>query len=406
MQLVAYGAQDVYLTGNPSITFWKTVYRRYTSFALESIAQTMNGSVDFGKKVSCTISRNGDLVSTMFLEITLKKSDTVASYYPAEAFVKEIELEIGGQRVDRHTSDWLRIYDELFRTGDEKLAYRRLVDFDSPAATEDAGVTKRFFVPLVFFFNKAAGLALPLIALQYHEVKINFTFASAAEMALNGVDTSLTPDATLFVTYVFLDTDERRRYAQTSHEYLITQLGHTGPEVIAPGSSARTTNVRMNFNHPTRFITWAVKGTRHGEFTVGEQGTAIDKYAPIKSAKIQLNGHDRMQERTGAYFNAVQPFEHLKTKPAAGIYMYNFSLRPQPDEVQPSGSCNMSRIDNATLVLTTKAGSVAYNDVANVVSEDVTLANVEGNLTNLLIFSESFNILRIMSGMGGLAYSN
>lgn len=170
MQLVAYGAQDIYLTGNPSITFWKSVYRRHCSFALESIEQTFNGTVDFGKKISCTISRNGDLVSTMFLEVTLKKS-AAASYYPAENFIKEVELEIGGQRIDKHYADWYRVYDELFRTGDEKIAYRRLVDFDRPVAGSDTGVIKRFYVPLIFFFNKSAGLALPLIALTLQRAK-------------------------------------------------------------------------------------------------------------------------------------------------------------------------------------------------------------------------------------------
>lgn len=164
MQLVAYGAQDIYLTGNPSITFWKIVYRRHTQFSLESIEQTFNGAVDWGKKVSVTVSRNGDLVSTMWLEIKLKKAATGETYYPAEAFVKEIELELGGQRIDKVYSDWYRIYDELFRSSDEKAAYRRLTDFDSPA--DDSQPTKRFYLPLIFSFNRHAGLALPLIALQ------------------------------------------------------------------------------------------------------------------------------------------------------------------------------------------------------------------------------------------------
>lgn len=297
-----------------------------TSFSLESIEQTFNGgTTDYGKKLSCTISRNGDLVSTMWLEITLKKA-AGASFYAAESLIKEVELEIGGQRIDKHYSDWFRIYDELFRSSDEKTAYRRLVDFDSPAANADVGVVKRFYMPLIFFFNRTPGLALPLIALQYHEVKLNFTLASAAEMALNGVDTSYTPTVTLYATFVFLDTDERRRYAQQSHEMLVTQIQHTGPETLAPGSGARTTNVRLNFNHPTKFLAWAVKGTNHGEFTVGARGETSDKYAPVKAAKLQLNGLDRFSERRGSYFNTVQPFEHIKTKPAAGIYMYNFGL--------------------------------------------------------------------------------
>ena len=212
-------------------------------------------------------------------------------------------------------------------------------------------------------------------------------------MALNGVDTSYTPTASLFATYVFLDTSERRRYATNSHEFLVTQCQHTGSETLAPSTTARTTNVRLNFNHPVRFLAWAVKGSQHGEFTAGAKGGASDRYAPIKSVKLQLNGLDRFSERAGSYFAAVQPFEHLKTKPAAGVYMYNFGLRP--DETQPSGSCNMSRIDNATLVVTTKACSVAYDDAANITTEDVTLANVAGNLTNLLVYAENFNVLRV-----------
>lgn len=165
MQLVAYGAQDVYLTGSPSITFFKLVYRRHTSFALEAIEQVFNGTTGFGRKVSATVSRNGDLVTTAYLEITLKRNTGTDNepFYPAEAFVKEIELEIGGQRIDRVYSDWYRIYDELFRTDAEKDAYKRMTNFDAGAPDEQV---RRFYLPLIFFFNNNAGLALPLIALK------------------------------------------------------------------------------------------------------------------------------------------------------------------------------------------------------------------------------------------------
>jgi hypothetical protein len=398
MQLVAYGAQDIYLTGSPSITFWKVVYRRYTQFALEAIEQTFNGTVGYGKRVSCTISRNGDLVSTMWLEIVMKRG-TGTAYFPAEQFIKECEIEIGGQRIDRVYSDWYRIYDELFRSGEEKAAYERMTNFDADD-TEDT--ERRFYVPLLFWCNKHVGNALPLIALQYHECRINITFASAEEMEDNGVKAvGQTPSCTLYCTYVFLDTDERRRYAQSSHEYLITQLQHTGAETISPGSTIRTANYRLNYNHPTRFIAWVAKGSRHGEFTSGERGAESDKYAPIHSVKLQLNGQDRFDQRHGSYFSYVQPFEHLKTKPSAGIYMYNFGLRP--DETQPSGSCNLSRIDNATLIVSTKAATVPPN--GNVTSEETTYQTAN-TLTNLLVYAENFNVLRCMSGMAGLAYSN
>lgn len=157
------GAQDIYLTGSPQITFFKTIYRRHTNFSVESIEQTFNGTVGFGKKVSVTISRNGDLITNVFLEITLKKNNVAnTTFYPAEQLIKDIELEIGGQRIDKHYNDWFRVYDSLFRSNEERVQYRRQVDFVDGEAN---ATTKRFYLPLIFYFNRSPGLALPLIAL-------------------------------------------------------------------------------------------------------------------------------------------------------------------------------------------------------------------------------------------------
>lgn len=162
MQLVAYGAQDIYLTGSPQITFFKTIYRRHTNFAVESIEQTFNGTVGWGKKVSTTISRNGDLITDVILEITLKKDTSGGgTFYPAEALVQEIELEIGGQRIDKHYADWFRVYDSLFRKNDEQHQYRRMVDWVDGEPDDNV---KRFYLPLIFFFCRSPGMALPLIA--------------------------------------------------------------------------------------------------------------------------------------------------------------------------------------------------------------------------------------------------
>ena len=408
MQLVAVGAQDIMLTGSPSITFWRAIYRRYTSFACESIEQTFSGTVGFGRKVSCTVSRNGDLISTAYLEIVLKKKAPGASYYPAEQLISEISLEIGGQQIDKIYSDYYRIYDELFRTSSEKDAYARMTNFES--ADQD-GTVKRFYLPLIFFFNRSPGSALPLISLQYHEVKINVTFATATEVATNGVDDTYTPSVSLWVTYVFLDSDERRRFASASHEYLITQTQSQGAESIAPDTSTRkTNNIRLNFNHPTKFIAWAAKVPgKHGRFNGSDSPlTTDDAYGPLYSAKLTLNGHDRFSERKGSWFNQVQAYETFQSRPAAGIYLYSFSLRP--NDTQPSGTCNFSRIDNATLVLTWKAGTGAGANItaqrSNVTSIDEnTVANVAA-LTNLVIFAENYNVLRVLSGMAGLAFSN
>ena len=406
MQLVAYGAQDIYLTGSPQITFFKTIYRRHTNFAVESIEQTFNGSVGLGKKVSTTISRNGDLITDVFLEIVMTRNG--ATFYPAEALIADIELEIGGQRIDKHYADWFRVYDSLFRKDAEQVQYRRMTDFVDGEATNNS-TKKRFYLPLIFFFNRSPGLALPLIALQYHEVKINIQLANAVDGigSLDGMQ--------CYVDYVYLDTDERRRFAQVSHEYLIQQLQFTGDESVTVSNvSQRTQNIRLNFNHPTKFLAWVFKGSSHGEYAampvpadVANTQVYAESLAPLASAKLQLNGHDRFSDRAGSYFNLVTPWQTLRTRAPAGVYMYSFSLKP--DEHQPSGSCNFSRIDNATLTVTTKAatktGATLAQATANITSETETHTNAT-DLTALKVFAENYNVFRIMSGMGGLAYSN
>ena len=241
--------------------------------------------------------------------------------------------------------------------------------------------------------------------MQYHEVKLNIQLASSVP----GVDAAVEPTMQCYVDYVYLDTDERRRFAQVSHEYLIQQLQFTGDEAVSIGATAKSQNIRLNFNHPTRFLAWVVKGAKHGQYTAAPDtdyanvNTYAEALAPLKSAKLQLNGHDRFSERRGSYFNLVQPWQTLRAKAPAGVYMYSFSLKP--DEHQPSGSCNFSRIDNATLSLQWKAASVAGTTAAAITAEDTTSTGAQ-SLTALKVFAENFNVFRIMSGMGGLAYSN
>ena len=411
MQLVAYGAQDIYLTGNPQITFFKVVYRRHTNFAVESIEQTFNGTVGFGKRLSVTISRNGDLITDCFLEITLKRG-SVNPTFVAEAFVKTVELEIGGQKIDKHYADWYRVHDELFRKDDEKEGYRRLVDFANYGGETGewpVGSVKRFYLPLIFFFNKNPGLALPLIALQYHEVKFHFDLENSTLLQTVGVDTAVDPTATLWVDYIYLDTDERRRFAQVSHEYLITQLQFTGDETVAPSATGKSSyNVRLNFNHPVKYLAWVfANASTHGHYSGINANINAEACAPLYDAKLQLNGHDRMSTRKGSYFNMVQPWQTLRSKPKSGVYLYSFALKP--DEHQPSGTCNFSRIDNATLNITLKQASLVLqagaDDFANLKTEDITSVSAQ-QLKSLRIYAENYNVLRIISGMGGLAYSN
>ena len=545
MQLVAYGAQDVYLTGNPQITFWKVTYRRYTNFAIESIEQTFNGQADFGRRVQCVISRNGDLAYRTYLQVTLpeiNQSMGNTSYnslatnhgvyarwldFPGEQLVAQVEVEIGGQRIDRQYGDWMHIWNQLTMTSEQQRGYFKMIGnttqltfitdpsfaaVDGPCdstaprqvcAPRNALPETTLYVPLQFWFCSNPGLALPLIALQYHEVKINLDIRpideclwavttlscntgvgnSSSNQLSSGTSVPATiaynqslVAASLYVDYVFLDTDERRRMAQNPHEYLITQLQFTGDESV--GSSSN--KIKLNFNHPVKELIWVVQPDQNVDYcsaltcdatlfkvlgaqpfnytdaidalpnaihafggplsvaatsqsyitdngffqdagaidalpnfsgywngvnnpytepdfkgfgvesSVSDAGTfvltetSIDMHCwgqnPVVTAKLQLNGQDRFSEREGTYFSLVQPYQAHTRNPDEGINVYSFAVRPE--EHQPSGTCNFSRIDNATLHL------VLSN------------ATVEGtNTAKVRVYATNYNVLRIMSGI-------
>ena len=509
MQLVAYGAQDIYLTGNPQITFFKVVYRRHTNFSMEEIAQTPNGSVSFGGTASYTISRNGDLVHKMYFEFepaTMFAGGIVSavagdeqlqiSSYIGDSILKEIECEIGGQKIDKHYGHWLSTWADLTERNDrgeigqficgadgdgtntalaepgsicgsatasshmgktssptnssqiitsegarptkfQRMSFNhlgvagqsQLDGADTVLGTvSSAGQTgtdkgsalpKKAQVPLRFWFNRNPGLALPLIALQYHEVKINIKFC--ADTDITSVFTGLNLKGKLYAQYIYLDTDERRRFAQVSHEYLIEQLQFQS-------ESGTTGNYTLNFNHPVKEIIWGGKPV--GPFVTGStakdiitgttvltplnssdsSGTEITTAGPLDNKdcgdcspaafntqggnaisaikwQLKLNGHDRFAERPVTYFSRQQILDHhtgFGSVPIKdSILVYSFALKPE--EHQPSGTCNFSRIDTAQLIATLNGETI-------------------GN--GIYIYATNYNVLRIMSGMGGLAYSN
>ena len=355
LQLVAYGAQDVYLTGNPQITFFKVVYRRHTNFSIESIQQTFNGSAGPNKRVTCQISRNGDLVHKLY--VVFDSTTSSAFTKDARDYIKKVEVEIGGQLIDRQYGDWMKIWNELTLPAGKKEGYDTMV-------MKAAANTGKRYVPLEFWFCRNIGLALPLIALQYHEVKINIEFDDEA------TDANFT-DATLWADYIFLDTDERRRFAQLSHEYLIEQLQYTGDETMTANGKL---TAKLSFNHPVKELIWRTTDGTNAK----ESG----------SAKLMLNGNDRFAQRDAKYFTHVQPYQHHTNIPPIASYINVYSFALKPEEHQPSGTLNMSRIDTAQLQLTDGATS-----------------STQGEHTTK-IYAHSYNVLRILSGMGGLAYSN
>merc|ERR1712100_418492 len=404
MQLVAYGAQDVYLTGNPKVTFFQAVYKRHTNFAMENIEQTVNGTAAAGGRVSVTVARNGDLIADMYVELQCAGVPIATEdAWIAESAIKDVELSIGGQRIDKHYQRWWRLYAELYLDESKKQNYGKMT-----SATLD---NAKVYLPLIFFFNRNPGLALPLIALQYHEVRIDFDLA----------DTYTHFDSfKVWGNYIYLDTEERRRFAQKGHEYLIEQVQHTGTDALA--ASGSTKQVRLSYNHPVKELVWctdltsnvvgdlnglwnftktAVTVTSASSVLGGSAETFVapasagapqlfltaatqfdeDTSGPLDTFKLVLNGQDRFKEQEGKYFNSVQPFVHHSGSPMPGVYAYSFALKPE--EHQPTGTCNFSRIDNAQVsVKTSETGR------------------------NLHMFATNYNVLRIQSGMGGLAFSN
>ena len=399
LQLVAYGSQDVYITGTPQITFFRVVYRRHTNFAMESMEQTFSGNADFGRKVTCLVARNGDLIHKGYLEIdlpalTANSSQTVCwTRNIGHVIIDEMSVDIGGATIDKHYGMWFTIYNELTQVSEKEDGYNVMIgntaSLTTPATTIPATTV---LVPLIFWFNRNPGLALPLIALMYHDVKINITFRPAVECYVTSDNNPLTTlpslqNVTLFLDYIFLDAPERRMFSQMNHEYLIEQLQANGAQSYS-NSSVRQL---LNFSHPTKELIWVIQPdanivgqlNRWVDFT--DNGTGPNPYGgndPLVDCKIQLNTHDRTTTRGANYWNLYQPYNHHTRIPSTGIYVYSFAL--EPEKHQPSGSINLSRIENCTLNMTLSTGTSSVR---------------------VYPFGVNYNVLRITSGMGGLNIS-
>jgi hypothetical protein len=503
LQLVAHGAQDAYLSGNPQITFWKGLFKRHTNFAMEPFRINLTGMPSWGQKQTVTVNRHADLLYSTYLEVVLPATQKITGNDVAVNWNNEqgrlgynlidyVELEIGGQAIDRLYSEYLYLWDTL--TSDYNTSYKlyQMVGFGGDSRRTDGGpmatsstatggiyglqvpgqstcvqstgranTNTPLYIPLPFSYTRNPGAALPLIALQYHEVKLNilwnkWQFVTAN---FNGVQPPNPTTAAIYVDYIYLDVDERRRMAQESHEYLIEQVQFNQDKGLVGGGSQR---VDLTFNHPVKELIWVVQPDRFinckiadydnnttltlgvprpvlqstnqspaatttanlgsggrltpftytylNQTTVGNGAAANQGFTqPIREMHIQINGQDRLDPRMGDYFNKVQPYQHhtgtmkpqgfditpYKTtgqvpQSQRSIYCYSFALKPE--ENQPSGTCNFSRIDTATITMQ--------------FSGDYVVDENTDNIWNARVYAINYNILRVMSGMAGLAYAN
>jgi hypothetical protein len=407
LQLVAQGQQDQFITGSPQVTFFRGVYRRHTNFAMESMEQTLTGNADFGRKCTATVSRSGDLIHKAYLQVDLPAltpggaagANTIAwTRNVGHHLIEEVSVDIGGAIIDRQYGQWLDIWAELTMPAAKADGYDVMIGNTATLTTQASSVpASTLYIPLQFWFCRNAGLALPLIALQHHDVRINVTFRPFAELyvtqATGGGAPTAQPaaaslrDVKLFVDYIYLDGAERRMFTSSPHEYLIEQ-------VQAPGASSFTgTSVRekLSLSHPTKFLAWVFQAdsavasgaNRWSDYTT-PGGTPYAGNEPMVEGKIQLGSHDRISTRPAGYFNLVQPHTHFTRSPSTGVYVFSFALKPE--EHQPSGSINMSRIESVVISATTSSAmSGAYR---------------------LHVYAVNYNVLRITSGLGGLAFAS
>ena len=437
LQLVIQGGQDLYITGNPEMSFFKSVYRRHTNFSMECIEQVLRGEIKNTEfTLNYTINKSGDLLNKMHFEVDLPSqnmvspvSDNYCHYSNTTGFVflKEVSISIGEKKIDEHDGRYYDILNELRHTN-EGLDYliNRNKEGNENITTPSA---IKMFIPIDFWFCKDVSQSLPLIALQFHDVKIKATFrgikniinsqnlTNDSDITVTGLDSSNPgkPSVKLWANYIYLDVDERKRFAQEHHEYLIEQVQLIEKEYKH--------YIDVNLNHPVKSLYWVIqndtslisrddyklidnlKNTYGNPTNTVFQNTwknsndylnykihepvnpshlnGITVYEHFKTMKLTFNGIDRFKPRDSTFFRTIQPMENNYTFPSKNIYMYSFCL--DPENHKPSGCCNFSRIDNFSISFTGDQSYTGYK---------------------IFLYAKNYNVLRIMEGMGGLLYAN
>ena len=429
LQLAAYGAQDIYLTGNPQITYFVGVYRRYTNFAVQSIPQYFIGNADFGQKVYILVDRIGDLINQMFLRIKLPdisqynyndESGNLVEYYwvnsIGHAIIKIIDVEIGGVVIDRQYGLWMEIWGELTTPVGKKEGYNSMIGKSDFPINLDNGGLLDLYVPMYFWFCRNVGLSLPLIAIQSQEIRFNVTFRQYEELVISSTGVPLITNnnpveivqAWMDIDYIFLEDDERKIFAKNNHQYLIEQLQVYATSLTSnglrqdptdPNKMTRipdlTQNVLLNFNHPVKELYWVIQNSTvlsvypfggnewYNFSTQSYKNGKVNGTDPMLKGKLIFEGQELFNTKDAKFFRTVVPYQRHTNVPNNFIYLYSFSLNPE--EFQPSGSCNFSRIDSQLL----------YLEISDQLIDPI-----------ITVFASNYNILNISGGLCGIEYSS
>ena len=424
MQVIATGKANKYITGNPQTSFFKDVYYRHTNFAMESIPCVFNTSINDNSdtNVSVIIHKSGDLVNDAYLEFELELSTTSLSggkyinftNSTGYAIIKHVTLLLNNEEIDKHYGEWFDIWDELTTNNNKQDILVNKHQAKYAYLKSNNGSTKlKCYVPLQFWFCRNPGLALPLIALQRVTVSMNFLFRNPHKLintdhTSGSISISYSKQPKLYVNYIFLDSKERKDFASKKHQYLIEQVQFNGNHTLVE-------NNEINFNNIIKEIIWVtrkkVAGTENSTNDLSKSSINAYKntyksitenndyfnymtdnssnieylfgnkqYESFSDVELFINGNSRFEKRNASYFRTIQPYQYHTKIPNKYIYCYSFALKPE--EHQPSGICNVSKLKSVQLKL--------YNPNPDM---------------DILIFGFSYNLLRIMDGMGGLAYT-
>ena len=421
LQLAFRGPQDAYISGRPEMSFFKALYKRHTNFAKECITCPFGGDPRQGGKSTAIIERHGDLIQEAFItaDLYIVNSARLKDYpeatnvaYAGERLIESVDLYIGQQQIDKHYQRWWRLFSELNHDDAKKAQYSKMTSPDSVG-------TCKIYLPLIFFFNRNPGLALPLVSMPNQQVRIVFNWNNE-EAIWTGADgtSTVTPNSIRFwVNYIYLDDEERKIMTDRDQSYLIDQVQFSGgehiPAVSATGAGAVIHRVPLNFKHPVKELVWCFPnpnlpqkqlnftthylgvtemnhGKNHNEPHLSGGVVRVRRLhvfsetddGPLQSMYIEINKSKVVEEQGGKYYNSMQPFQYHTGCPIPGLYSYSFALHPE--QHRPSGTCNFSRIQDGACFLRIKT-------TANSIME---------------IFATNYNVLDIKKGFASLAFSS
>ena len=434
LQLVASGIEDEFLTKTPEITFFETEYKQHTPFAMQTVPVLFSSGFSFGNTISCTLDRIGDMVGAMTLNVKMDALPTTGENQVkwindlGHTLLESVELEIGGQVVDKHYGEWLDIWAEFSQPIGKKDGYHEMVYknvsmltsenskavdsnafFDDADITDDERSSRDIYIPLNFWFCRNPGLALPLIALNHHQVRVVFKIASFDKCITNNTGdknpsftSSVTADqinatSRLLVNYYYLDNERRQEIATTEHKFLIEQLQTTGTISVTKGTQFN--RYPLQFSHPVKALFWVFQNNNNNanqNFMYGKvKGLKKANKPLVKSIQLKVNGQELTEDFSHKYFSLLQPYYHNTSVPTISTDLYTYSFALRPEEYQPTGTLNFSRIENAYL-------HVNFN------KPDKTSADTSGDtqcqFINFRCYALNYNIFVVTSGMGGMLY--